>query len=205
MKIGRYPVKRTYSIPRAIADIASALILFVLVRTTISFFDRCSSIYRLAAVHSEQLSALQRYKYLALIPVILALAATAATVVFVLVSHSAPKDLTLSKKNAQRYYVILADAATLIRIPALLALVEVSYYMQQAMLVQEVSWFSIQFICDILIALIIWRFTLHRINRLGEDAAAAQTDEGIIKVKAAGTGAPKTAATTDTDESTERD
>ena len=203
MKIGRYPVKRTYSIPRAIADIASALLLFVLVRTTISFFDQCSSIYGLAAVHSEQLSALQKYKYLALIPVILAFAATAATVVFVLVSHRAPKNLTLSKKNAQRYYVILADAATLIRIPALLALVEVSYYMQQAMLVQEVSYFSIQFICDILIALIIWRFTLHRINRLGEDAPAAQADESIIKVKAAG--APKKAATTDTDESTERD
>lgn len=184
MKIGRYPVKKTYSIPRVIADVASALILFVLVRTTISFFDQCDSIYKLAAVHSEQLEALQRYKYLALIPVILAFAATAATLIFVFVSHKEPKKLTLNKKNAQRYYVILADAATLIRIPVLLALVEISYYMQQAMLVQEVSYFSVQFICDILIALIIWRFTLHRIGRLGESATAAPTDEKVIKVMA---------------------
>ncbi len=184
MKIGRYPVKKTYSIPRVIADVASALILFVLVRTTISFFDQCDSIYKLAAVHSEQLEALQRYKYLALIPVILAFAATAATLIFVFVSHREPKKLTLNKKNAQRYYVILADAATLIRIPVLLALVEISYYMQQAMLVQEVSYFSVQFICDILIALIIWRFTLHRIGRLGESATAAPTDEKVIKVMA---------------------
>lgn len=184
MKIGRYPVKKTYSIPRVIADVASALILFVLVRTTISFFDQCDSIYKLAAVHSEQLEALQRYKYLALIPVILAFAATAATLIFVFVSHKEPKKLTLNKKNAQRYYVILADAATLIRIPVLLALVEISYYMQQAMLVQEVSYFSVQFICDILIALIIWRFTLHRISRLGESATAAPTDEKVIKVMA---------------------
>ncbi len=184
MKIGRYPVKKTYSIPRVIADAASALILFVLVRTTISFFDQCDSIYKLAAVHSEQLEALQRYKYLALIPVILAFAATAATLIFVFVSHKEPKKLTLNKKNAQRYYVILADAATLIRIPVLLALVEISYYMQQAMLVQEVSYFSVQFICDILIALIIWRFTLHRIGRLGESAPAAPADENVIKVKA---------------------
>lgn len=184
MKIGRYPVKKTYSIPRVIADVASALILFVLVRTTIAFFDQCDSIYKLAAVHSEQLEALQRYKYLALIPVILAFAATAATLIFVFVSHKEPKKLTLNKKNAQRYYVILADAATLIRIPVLLALVEISYYMQQAMLVQEVSYFSVQFICDILIALIIWRFTLHRIGRLGESAPAAPADENVIKVKA---------------------
>ena len=184
MKIGRYPVKKTYSRPRVIADVASALILFVLVRTTISFFDQCDSIYKLAAVHSEQLEALQRYKYLALIPVILAFAATAATLIFVFVSHKEPKKLTLNKKNAQRYYVILADAATLIRIPVLLALVEISYYMQQAMLVQEVSYFSVQFICDILIALIIWRFTLHRIGRLGESATAAPTDEKVIKVMA---------------------
>lgn len=184
MKIGRYPVKKTYSIPRAIADIASALILFVLVRTTVSFFDQCDSIYKLAAVHSEQLDALQHYKYLALIPVVIAFAATAATVIFVLVPHREPKSITLGKKTAQRYYVILADAATLIRIPVLLALVEVSYYVQQAMLVREVSYFSIQFICDILIALIIWRFTLHRMSKLGESAPAAPANENIVKVKA---------------------
>ncbi|MGN1423692.1 MAG: hypothetical protein ACI4XA_09970 [Oscillospiraceae bacterium] len=188
MKIGRYPVKKTYSIPRAIADAASALILFVLVRTTLSFFDECSTIYSYAAVHSSELEALQRNKYLALIPVVLALAATVFTVIFVLVSHREPKNITLDKKTAQRYYVILADAATLIRIPVLLAFVEISYYIQQAMLMREVSYFSIQFICDILIALIIWRFTLHRLGGLAQRAPAEKTAENVVKVKAVGRG-----------------
>ena len=183
MKIGRYPVKKTYSIPRAIADAASAIILFVLARTAFSFFDDCDTIYSYAAVQSSELDALQRNKYFALIPVIIAFAFTVFTVIFVLVSHKEPKNITLNKKTAQRYYVILADAATLIRIPVLLALIEVSYYIQQAMLVREVSYFSIQFICDILIALIIWRFTAHRLEKLGESAPAPAA-ENVIKVKA---------------------
>lgn len=207
MKIGRYPVKKTYSIPRAIADAASALILFVLVRTTLSFFDECSTIYSYAAVHSGELDALQKNKYLALIPVVLALAATVLTVIFVLVSHKEPKNITLDKKTAQRYYVILADAVTIIRIPVLLAFVEISYYMQQAMLMREVSYFSIQFICDILIALIIWRFTLHRLNGLAKRAPAENTAENVVKVKAVGRGnAPEKTAgelSPDKSESTE--
>ena len=191
MKIGKYPVKRTYSIPRAIADVASALILFILTYMAFAFMSECDTIYgyKKADIQSEELDLLMVQRYLAFIPVVIAFAFTAFTVIFALASKKEPKRYTLNKRTAQRYYVIIADAVTLIRIPVLMAMLEALYYIWMILLAREVSWISVQFICDIVISVIILRFTTYRLERLCEDestplaAQASESDSDRIKIK----------------------
>lgn len=183
MKIGRYPVKRKYSVPRLLSDIVSAVILFIITYLAFVFIDECNTVYSYAEVENERLNLVQSLKYLAFVPVILAFAVTIFTVVFVLVSKKAPKKYSLTVKTAQQYYIILADAVSLVRVPILLALFEVSYYVQNIIIGFEVSYFSIQFVCDILLAVIIIRFTMHRFAKLcsGKSASTSVSDNPVIK------------------------
>lgn len=188
MKIGKYPVKHTYKIPRLVSDVFSVgLAVFI-----------CSVEYMFLTVYEETLvryigeeqlqtlsqadSSIGWKHWTTLIFPALVLAVFAVYIVLVLKSHRF-SSLNITKRNAQKVYDMYALCASLCKIPALMLISEMMMITQNKLLMSEESWFTIQLVLDLFIIVLLISFFRRMILRITAPVENS-ADSGAIKVKA---------------------
>lgn len=194
MKIGKYPVKHTYKIPRMIADVFSAALLILIISGTVSFFRSYAAlIAHINTLNGENAEILSQYFEqsigcrfgLALIFPVLGAGVITAYIILVLKSHKF-SGYNVTKLTAQKYYDLYSFCASLCKIPALLGIFDMMYIADQYLLGnKEISFFSVQVLCDILLIIIIIRFGIHRARsyeQAPEQAAEPVSDK--VKIRA---------------------
>lgn len=194
MKIGKYPVKHTYKIPRMIADVFSVALLILIISGTVSFFRSYAAlIAHINTLNGENAEILSQYFEqsigwrfgLALIFPVLGAGVITAYIILVLKSHKF-SGYNVTKLTAQKYYDLYSFCASLCKIPALLGIFDMMYIADQYLLGnKEISFFSVQVLCDILLIIIIIRFGIHRARsyeQAPEQAAEPVSDK--VKIRA---------------------
>ncbi len=187
MKIGKYPVKHSYKIPRLIADVFSAgLAVFI-----------CSVEYMFLTVYEETLvryigeeqlrklaqtdSSIGWRHWITLIFPALVLAVFAAYIVLVLKSHRF-KSLNITKRNAQKVYDLYALCVSLCKIPALMFISEMMMITHNKMLMSKESWVTVQLVLDLVIIALLISFFRRMILRFTSPEEIPE--DNTIKVKA---------------------
>lgn len=188
MKIGKYPVKHSYKIPRLISDvfslglavfICSVEIMFITVyEDTLSHYIGEDQLQTL----SQTDSSLGWRHWLTLVFPALVLAVFAAYLILVLKSHRF-KGVNVTKRTAQKVYDLYALCVSLCKIPALMLIGEMMMITHNKLLMSDESWFTIQLVLDLLIILLLAAFFRRLIRRITEPEQTAE-DNGTIKVKA---------------------
>ena len=194
MKIGKYPVKHTYKIPRMIADVFSIALLILIISGTVSFFRSYAALLaHINTFNGENTEILAQYFEqsigwrfgLALIFPVLGAGVITAYIILVLKSHKF-SGYNVTKLTAQKYYDLYSFCASLCKIPALLGIFDMMYIADQYLLGnKEISFFSVQVLCDILLIIIIIRFGIHRARsyeQAPEQAAEPVSDK--VKIRA---------------------
>ena len=190
MKIGKYPVKRTYKISRLIADVFSLALTVLIFSATSSFLDSYEGLLASMNVSAENVASVIQQNdpslvwrhWLALIFPAAAVIIFAVYLILTLKSHKMSR-VNLTKLTAQPVYDMYAFCAALCKIPALLAVFDLMYIAHHKLLGDtQTSWFSIQIILDVLIIAVIIRFCKHRIDTI--TAPRTPSDTGVQRVKA---------------------
>ncbi len=171
MTIGKIPVKHSYKPARIISDAISLVEAFVILYLTIGFFPRYKNAVNTAPNIAELLAkyrySLSYRQYFAWIFPALAALVFAVYAILVLKSHRMEK-FSVTKQNAQSVYDWYTFAASLCKIPILMGVFDAMYITQQRLMFNRVSLFSVQFLLDAVIVVIIIRLSVHRIRWLTE-------------------------------------
>lgn len=188
MKIGKYPVKFSYKIPRLIADVFSLALAVLIVSVTVSFFQQYDMLLydiigaaNVDKIVSTEDPTLVWRKWIALIFPLLTAGIIAAYLILTLKSHSFSR-WQVTKRTAQKCYDTYAFCVSLCKIPALLAVFDVMYIVHNTLLGVKVSLFSFQLILDVVMIAIIIRFTMHRITSI--TAVAEKAPSHTVRVRA---------------------
>lgn len=194
MKIGKYPVKFSYKIPRLISDVFSLAVAVMIVTTTVSFFQQYDYFLydvigqeNVETIIANEDPALVIRQWIALIFPILTAGVFAAYLILTLTDRRFRR-WEVTKRNAQSCYDAYAFCVSLCKIPALLAIFDIMYIVHNVLLYIEVSLFSIQVLLDAVMIAIIIRFTMHRLSNITAKTGSAPSE--AIRVRAVA--APKT-------------
>lgn len=193
MKIGKYPVKHTYKVPRIVADVLSLGLAALIVSATLSFLEGYKEFYdRIDLSNSAVAETLIKNnpnyewkQYISLVFPVLAAAVFAAYLVLVLKSHQL-RGFDINKRNAQRCYDAYAFGVSLVKLPALMIVFDYEVIVQDKLLegyYGGLSWFSWLTVLCVLLILIIVRYTMHRLQRVTEKPQTAEASSAV-KVKA---------------------
>ncbi|MGN1339379.1 MAG: hypothetical protein ACI4WS_03720 [Oscillospiraceae bacterium] len=187
MKIGKYPVKHSYKIPRLISDvfsvglavfICSVEIMFITVyEDTLTRYIGEGQLEILAQTDSS----IGWRHWLTLVFPALVVAVFAAYIVLVLKSHRF-KGLNVTKRTAQKVYDMYAMCVSLCKIPALMLISEMMMITHNKLLMSDESWFTIQLVLDALIIFMLVIFFRRMLQRVTEPEQTA--DDNVIKVRA---------------------
>ena len=188
MKIGKFPVKRTYKLARIISDALSLVVAYVIVSSTIHFFPTykitvneilneawLAGDMRLFYKYEESLAYRQ---YTAWIFPALVIAVFTAYLILTLTSRKLAK-YNITKQNAQAVYDWYAFAVSLCKLPILLALLDAMYIVHQRLMFNKVSVFSVQMILYVVLVVIIIRLSVHRIKAMTKPAAKKEESGGV--------------------------
>lgn len=187
MKIGKYPVKLTYRIPRMIADVFSVgLAIFIFSVTGVFFDNREAMLLRLGedtvAKVIEENPFFGWGHYLALVFPALVVVMFVLYIVLTLVNHKF-SGYDVTKLTAQRCYDTYAFCVSLCKLPLLLGIFDVMYIVHSRYFGENVSVFSIQVLMDAVIIAIIIRYGQHRIKKLTTPTATADGADNSQTVK----------------------
>lgn len=189
MKIGKYPVKPSFRVARAVSDIFSLGIATLIFSVTINFIKQYRKMLQkigaegVAAIENEYMGSISWRYWLSLIFPALVVGVFAAYLILTLTSRKLSK-YNVTKRTAQDVYDWYAFCASVCKIPILMGIFDVMYIFHQRMLGDNISLFSMQVILDVLIVAIIIRFTVHRIRKITEVGETAQRDgQSIVKVR----------------------
>lgn len=163
MKIGTIKVKRNYQIAQMVLDAVAALILTAIVQCIVSFGDFITSQNQLILSVNNEIGGLVVWQW-NLIWIAAAAAVVAVSLVMIYKPRKLPKKYIVNEDNAQKYSDIVITAITCVRIPALLAVFELMAMHQSIMTGNTSNIFTLQIPMDILLSVIIIRFSLHRIK-----------------------------------------
>lgn len=187
MKIGKYPVKHSYKIPRIISDVFSVGLAVFICSVEIMFltvYEDTLTRY----IGEEQLQTLAQTDgsigwkhWLTLTFPALVLAVFAVYIILVLKSHRF-KGLNVAKRNAQKVYDMYAMCVSLCKIPALMLISEIMMITHNKMMMSEESWFTVQIVLDLLIIALLIAFFRRMLQRITEPEQTPE--ENTIKVKA---------------------
>lgn len=192
MKIGKYPVKHSYKISRMIADVFSAALIVLIISGTVSFFVNYGEMAaRFGAANAELSASAQEFIQsqnwrcaVALIFPALAAGVVAAYVVLTLKSHEF-SGYSVTKLTAQKYYDLYAFIVSLCKIPALLGIFDLMYITHRRLLGDtEISFFSVQVLCDILLIAILIRFGISRARALERGQTSSEPVGDKVKIRA---------------------
>ncbi len=192
MKIGKYPVKRSYRIARLIADIFTAGLLVLIGSGVAAFFADYEAQLDLLRIGQDNVqnivdnydSTILWRQWLILIFPAIALGIVAAYLVLTLKSHSFKK-YSINKRNAQAVYDEYAFCVSLCKIPLLIILYDAMCGIYDILLPFKMYGFALFSWSDLLYVLIIAiiiRWTMHRLEAI--TAAKPAEDSSTIKVKA---------------------
>ena len=191
MKIGKYPVKHTYSIARLVADVLSVGIAVLIVSATLSFFKRYDDIYSSMLLMSDTaketlLANDPNYEWkqwLALIFPVLMLAVFIVYIVLVLKSHKFSR-YNVTKRNAQQCCDAYTFCVSLCKIPVLIIIADIMAIVHDKLLPQYgFGWFSWPVLLYALILAMVIRFTMHKLEKITA-AKPAEGNADVIKVRA---------------------
>lgn len=163
MKIGTIKVKRNYQIAQMVLDAVAALILAATVQCIMSFGDFITSRNQVILSNNNEVKGLVVWQW-NLIWIAAAAAVVAVSLVMIYKPRKMPKKYIVNEDNAQKYSDIVITAITCVRIPALLAVFELMAMHQSIMTGNTSNIFTLQIPMDILLSVIIIRFSLHRIK-----------------------------------------
>ena len=187
MKIGKYPVKHSYKIPRIIADVFSVGLAVFICSVEIMFmtvYDDTLKTY-IGGEALEKLmqadSSLGWKHWLTLIFPAAVLAVFAVYIVLVLKSHRL-KGFNVTKRNAQKLYDMYALCASLCKIPALMFISEMMMITHNKMLMSDESWFTVQLVLDLAIIVLLICYFRRLLIRITQPAE--QADENTMHVRA---------------------
>lgn len=163
MKIGKYPVKHSYKIPRLITDVFSVgLAIFIL---SVEYMFMTLYEENLRTNIGENIDKLAQADptigwkhWITLLFPAAVLAVFAVYLVLVLTSHRMSR-LNITKRNAQKVRDLYALCVSLCKIPALMFISEMMMITHNKMLMSDEGWFSVQLVLDlVVIALLICVF-----------------------------------------------
>lgn len=189
MKIGKYPVKHSYKIPRLISDVFSAgLALYVVSSELVFLADYDERMKRY--IGEEQLRQLMQYdsslvwkRYIMLIFPVLVVGVFAAYLILALKSHKFPK-LEITKRNAQKIRDYYALCVSLCKIPALLLINELMMItLNNNFLMAGEPWISVQLVVDLLIIALLIMYFYRLISRAASPEAQPAGNTDTIKIK----------------------
>lgn len=163
MKVGEFKIKRHYTIIRLILDLVSAGLLYLIWQTLYSLIVAVNEVNVRFLNNAANSSGITLSWYPALVFPIIAVLFTAATLIFTFKSRKLPKKYTITEKTAQKYYDMLVLTAGLIRIITLLGIFDIIYMQSMLILGMGSGFISIQVICDIILIIILIKFTSYRI------------------------------------------
>lgn len=165
MKIGEIKVKRNYQIAQMVLDAVAFIITVVIVRSVFTFGEEIELFNSVILKGNGDISGLVIWQW-NLIWIAVAAAVIAVSLVMIYKPRKMPKKYIVNKDNAQKYSDIVITAVTCVRIPALLMVFEGMYIHQSLMWRDFGNVFSLQIPLDILLIVIIVRFSIHRVRAL---------------------------------------
>lgn len=188
MKIGKYPVKHTYKIPRLISDVFSVG-LAVFICSVEYMFMTVDEFTRVHYIGAENIQKFQQVyssigwrHYLTLVYPAAVLVVFAVYAILVLKSHKF-SSLNITKRNAQKVRDMYALCVSLCKIPALMLINEMMIITHNKIMSDEkMSWFSLQQVLDL--AVIAMLIILFRKMMISITAPEQTAEDSVIKVKA---------------------
>lgn len=187
MKAGKYTVKHNWKLPMILSDIFSAGLAVLIITSTINFITQYAQMLAMIgeenlAIVTQQDAAFTWRHYLSWIfPALTALVFAAYIFVF-FKSHKLKKH-PLTKLSAQPCRDIIVTTASLCKIPLLLGIFDAMYIFHDSANGGDESMFSIQFVLDALIIVILVRFCVHRLQSLSERCAPLPNDNALTHIK----------------------
>ena len=163
MKIGTIKVKRNYHIAQIVLDAAAVIILIIIVQGVISFGTYISEINANIQKYAPDTVGLIEWWWNT-VWIVIAAIVVAASLLMIYLPHKMPKKYIVNEVNAQKYSDIFITAVTCVRIPVLLVVFEGMCIHQSLLTGMTDGIFTLQIPLDILFALIIIRFSTHRIR-----------------------------------------
>ena len=164
MKIGTIKVKRNYQIAQMVLDAVAVIIFIVIVRCVLNFGAEISSLNEWILDKTNlDIDGLIEWRW-CIIWIVIAVIVIAVSLLMIYLPRKAPKKYIVNSDNAQKYNDIIITAITCIRIPVLLAVFEGMYIHTSLLRGMTKDLITLQIPLDILVVLIIVRFSLHRIK-----------------------------------------
>lgn len=196
MKIGKYQIKLNYGILKGFIDVMGLLLAYLIYQTTFAFVSNITNpsssvLKRIVETIFADGVPFHVWLWGFTFPAI-ALAVIVFSVWFMFKKHKEPKRFVITEENAQKYYDTIMITNSLLRILALFALWDLTFICQNNILLQGTSWFSLQFILDMIVAGLVIYITYCRIKafakvRTAEDDSKPQKatvkEEGKVKIK----------------------
>lgn len=173
MKIAGYKVKFKYKPARIISDVLSLGLWVFSAVSTVLFVEQFPELKN--AMFRADLVKLWVFPAAMAVPF-------AVYLLLVHTSHSFSK-YAVTEENAQSVYEWYAFTVSLCKLPLLILIADLMLTFQTWLSGGEVSWFSMNYILYILLAIIIIRFSMHRIKSLTKPADKPQQADSKIKVR----------------------
>ncbi len=186
MKIGKYPVKHSYKIPRLITDVFSvglAVFIFSVEYMFMTVYE--DNLRQNIGDNIDKLSqadpTLGWKHWITLIFPAAVLAVFAAYIILVLTSHKFSR-LNITKRSAQKVRDMYALCVSLCKIPALMFINEMMMITHNKMLMSDESWFTVQLVLDLLVIVLLILYFRRLMIRITEPEQTS--DENTVHVKA---------------------
>ena len=186
MKIGKYPVKHSYRIPRLITDVFSVGLAVFILSVEYMFMTVYEDNLRQNIGDNIEKLALSDptigwKHWVTMIFPAAVLAVFVAYLILVLKSHSF-HSLNITKRNAQKVRDMYALCVSLFKIPALMFISEMMMITHNKMLMSDESWFTVQLVLDLAIIVLLICYFRRLLIRITQPAE--QADENTMHVRA---------------------
>ncbi len=194
MKIGKYPIKRTYKIAQLICDILSLGFLVMTVSLTFAFLGEYHELLAtIGSEHiagmSEQFIAVEWRQWSALIFPLLIVGVLVAYIVLIFKSHRFAR-FNVTKLTAQKCYETYAFFVSLAKLPVIIIIIDYMMIVHDKLRLAPLygfSWFSPTSILYLIILVIVIRFGIHRMNVITKTDNSDRTDKihvtSVVKAK----------------------
>lgn len=162
MKVGDFKVKRKYQIAQMVLDVVAAIIFVVIIRCVFSFGAYIDEQNRIIHSANSEIEGLVVWQW-NIIWIVIAALVIIASLLMIYLPRKMPKKYIITKETAQKYSDIVITAITCVRVPVLLAVFEGMCIHQSVMVGNTEGIFTLQIPLDILLSVIIIRFSIHRV------------------------------------------
>lgn len=163
MKVGEFKVKRNYLIAQMVLDAVAFIILIAIGQCVFSFGKFIEQQNKLIHETNSEVAGLVVWQW-NIIWLVIALAVVAVSLLMIYMPRKMPKKYIVNKENVQKFSDIVITAITCIRIPALLIVFEGMCIHQSVLTRNFGGIITLQIPLDIVLILIIVRFSIHRIR-----------------------------------------